>query len=95
MISWSKYILLLFATTARRVKAQYHKAVRITESSTIKPAEVSMAISRTNPGAITAVSLAKPAQGEPRVTNYIYVTMDGGKTWKPSNPKSRTSHAKR
>jgi hypothetical protein len=60
--------------------AQSHKVVRITEAKANQPAEVSIAINPTNPNNIIGVSFQFASAGG--VSNFAYVTTDGGNTWK-------------
>jgi hypothetical protein len=61
--------------------AQDHRVVRVTDSNATSPAEVSLAINPKNPANIVGVSF-QYARKNPRVSNFLYVTKDGGKTWK-------------
>lgn len=68
----------------------FHRVVRLTDLR--GAVEASVAINPTNPNNIVVVSMAKPPEGTPRVTNYAYVTTDGGQTWKTvanPNPERR------
>lgn len=66
--------------------AQSNQVVRITEESAIQPAEVSIAINPTNPNNIIGVSFQYANPGG--VSNFAYVTTDGGKTWKTMATKN-------
>lgn len=71
----------------------FHTVVRITEPGAAFPAEVSVAVNPADPDNIVAVSLAAGAPGGPRVTNFAYVTADGGRSWHTvatPNPEGRT-----
>jgi len=61
--------------------AQSHRVVEVSDGDVRQPCEVSVAINPRNPDNIVVVGLAKPAAGKPRVTNYTFVTTDGGKNW--------------
>src|SRR5687768_2169813 len=54
----------------------------VTPASARRPAEVSVAINPTNPDHVVAVMMQGGAPGEPRVSNWVYASMDGGVTWK-------------
>jgi len=62
--------------------AQTHRVVRVTEPGAINPGEVSIAINPANPDNIIGTSLQYGRPPQPRASNYVYVSMDGGKTWK-------------
>jgi hypothetical protein len=62
------------------VFAQTHEVVRVSEVNANQPAEVSIAINPTNPNNIIGVSFQFAGPGG--VSNFAYVTTDGGKTWK-------------
>ncbi len=70
-----------------------HRVVRITEPGFPAPSEASVAINPTNPRNVVVVSLAAGPPGGPRITNYAYTTMDGGRHWTTvaqHNPDGRT-----
>lgn len=72
--------------------AQEHQVVRVTPPGLRAPAEVSAAINPANPDHIVLVSLAAGPPGGPRITNYAYVSGDGGQTWtvvSQPNPQGR------
>jgi hypothetical protein len=55
--------------------------VAVTPPDALRPAEVSVAISPSNPDHVIAVLLQAGKPGEPRVSNHAYVSIDGGRTW--------------
>jgi len=57
------------------------RVVRVTPPEAKGAVEVSVAINPTNPDHMIAVSIAN-IQGNPGITDYAYVTTDGGQTWK-------------
>ncbi len=71
-----------------------NKVVSITRSDALNPNEVSIAINPENPEQVTAVSMQRTfPDGKLGITNYAYVSFDGGKTWTtrtPPNPEKRT-----
>lgn len=69
-------LLLGFSTTFAQ------QVVRITDSSAINPAEVSIAINPKNPDNMIAASFQIGQPPKPRAGSSHYVTFDGGKTWK-------------
>src|SRR5215211_5260754 len=66
--------------------AQSNQVIRVSEARAIQPAEVSIAINPTNPNNIIGVSFQSGAPGG--VSNFAYVTTDGGKTWKTIKTKN-------
>jgi BNR/Asp-box repeat len=69
-----------------------HRVIRVTEPEAKGVAEVAVAINPTNPDHMIAVSIAQ-MKGFPGITDFAYVTTDGGKTWKtapcPNHNKRR------
>jgi imidazolonepropionase-like amidohydrolase len=66
--------------------------VRVTDADARGPCEVSVAINPTNPDCIMGVSLQQGRPNSPRTSNYVYLSNDGGKTWKnvpAANPAKR------
>ncbi len=83
-------LFLLFLPAPAATQSQ--RTVRVTEPGFPQPAEVSVAINPANPDNIVVVSLARGQPGGPRVTNFAYVTQDGGATWETvaaPNPEGR------
>ncbi len=90
--------VLLVASVAAMGEAQeppppQQTVVRVTEPGFPGPAELAVAINPGNPENVLIVSLAEgPADG-PRVTDYAYVSEDGGLSWvtvPQPNPEGRT-----
>lgn len=71
-------LLLVVASPAL---AQSHRTIQVSEPGLPFPAEVSVAINPANPNNIIVVSLALGPDGGPRITNYAYMTKDGGDSW--------------
>lgn len=70
-----------------------HRVVRITDPAARNPNEVSVAINPREPNTVIAVSRARGSGTAARSTNFIYVSRDGGLTWKTTpaqNPEQRT-----
>jgi hypothetical protein len=68
-----------------------HRIARVSDPDARGAVEVSVAINPTNPDHMVAVSIAR-MKAHPAVTNYAYVTQDGGRTWKTvpyPNPQKR------
>ena len=75
------WLLLVFASiSSLSIFPQTHRIVRISEKGAGNPAEVSVAINPKNPDNIIGVSFQYGKPGTARVTNWRYVTNDGGKT---------------
>jgi hypothetical protein len=77
--------LLLLALTAAVISAQSilaQRVVRVSAPDAINPAEVSIAINPKNPDNIVAASFATGRPPQARSGSYIYVSTDGGNTWK-------------
>ena len=73
--------------------AQSHRVVRMTEEGFRAPAELSVAINPTEPDNVVVVALAEGPPGGPRITNYAFVSRDGGRSWTTHlhpNPEGRT-----
>jgi hypothetical protein len=69
-----------------------HQVVRVTAPGARRPAEVSVAINPVNLDHVVGVSIQAGRPGEPRNSNYAYVSEDGGRTWKTvaaPNPHGR------
>jgi hypothetical protein len=67
--------------------------VRVTEEGFRSPAELSVAINPADPDNVVIVSLAAGPSGGPGITDYAYVSRDGGRSWYTvlqPNPDSRT-----
>ena len=80
-------LVSLLLISAPLVSAQTHRVVRITEPGALRPAEVAVAINPANPDNIVAASFQLGRTPLPRASSYVYVTMDGGQTWKTiANP---------
>ena len=83
--------LIFLLISAPSAYAQTHRVVRITEPDAIRPAEVAVAINPANPDNIVAASFQLGRPPQPRVSSYVYVTMDGGQTWKTiANPNPQS-----
>jgi hypothetical protein len=68
-----------------------HRVCQVSDPMAKGAVEVSVAINPTNPDHMVAVSIQATQKGNP-VTNYSYVTTDGGATWKTTpydNPLKR------
>lgn len=69
-----------------------HRVVRVSPPELRRPSEVSVAINPTDPDNVVVVALAAgPAHG-PRITDFAFVTRDGGATWSTAafpNPGKR------
>jgi hypothetical protein len=75
-------LFLFVCVCAFAVHAQTHTIVRVSKPGAVNPGEVSIAIDPANPDNIIGTSFqygASPQQA--RVSNYVYVSKDGGKTW--------------
>src|SRR5262249_14429881 len=69
-----------------------HQIVRVTDAEAKSPIEVCVAINPTKPDHIVAVSFQAGVKGEPRFSNYYYVSDDAGRSWKTvkaANPDRR------
>lgn len=75
-------ITATFASSGIASGAQSHRVIRITNADSLNPAEVAIAINPKNPDNIIAVSMQRSGLGGLPVSNYAYVTDDGGKRWK-------------
>ncbi len=63
------------------------RVARITPEGFPRPAELSVAINPTDPENLVVVSMAGGPPGGPSITNYAYVSRDGGRSWATvSNP---------
>src|SRR5688572_27714422 len=58
------------------------EVVDVTPASARRPAEVAVAINPNNADHIVAVMMHGGGPGEPRVSNWAYISVDGGMTWK-------------
>ena len=68
------------------------RIIDITPAEARRPAEVSIAIDPTNPTRIIAVLMQAGGPGEPRVSNWSYLSTDSGLTWRSArahNPEGR------
>lgn len=86
-------LLMVWPITSTELTAQLSHLTTITEVGAVNPNEVSVAIDPTNNDHIVAVSMqfAYP-DGKSGITNYSYVSEDGGKTWSTHanpNPERR------
>lgn len=82
---------LIFTCLGPQIFAQ--KVFRVSDPDAVNPAEVSIAINPKNPDNIVAASFQAGRPPRPRYASYIYVSMDGGKTWKTlpvEDPKGLT-----
>ena len=76
-----------------RADAQHPRVVRISGDTLARPAEVAVAINPTDPDNIVAVGLAEGRSAGVGITNYAFVTVDGGERWvtvPAPNPNART-----
>jgi len=67
--------------------------VRVTEEGFRSPAELSVAINPADPDNVLIVSLAAGPPDRPGITDYAYVSRDGGRSWVTNlqpNPEGRT-----
>ncbi len=83
----------LLGLTGLAAVTQSHRVVNVTDASAMRPGETSIAINPKNLDNIIGVSMQGGRPGGPRVSNYAYVTSDGGKTWKTiaaHNPRALT-----
>lgn len=74
-------------------KGPLHRVVRVSGPEARNPVEASVAIDPTNPDHIVAVSMQPGKKGEPSTSNFAYVSIDAGRTWKTAahhNPHKRT-----
>lgn len=81
-VAKSTNIFLLLCACAAFGHAQTHRIVRVSAPGALNPGEVSIAINPTNPDNIVATSLQYGVPPQPRVSNYVYVSMNGGNSWK-------------
>ncbi|MEJ2677793.1 MAG: sialidase family protein [Gemmatimonadota bacterium] len=61
--------------------AAAQQVVRVSGPEITNPGEVSVAINPANPDNVVITSLADGGPAGPRVTDYAYVSMDGGQHW--------------
>src|SRR2546421_10945390 len=78
-------ILILLSFYAHYAQAQ--RVVRVTEPTAIQPAEVAIAINPKNPDNLVGASFQTARPPLPLAGSFIYVTMDGGLTWKTVAPQ--------
>jgi len=62
--------------------AQTHRIVRVSAPGALNPGEVSIAINPMNPDNIVGTSFQYGVPPQPRVSNYVYVSTNGGNSWK-------------
>lgn len=70
-----------------------HQVVRVSDTLALNPVESSVAIDPGNRDRMIAVSYQTGFAKPPRTTGYIYVSHDGGRTWRnerAANPLGRT-----
>ncbi len=73
--------------------APTHLVVPVSGADARRPAEVAVAINPQFPDQVVAVSIQGGRPGTARVTDFVYVSDDGGRTWKTSaaaNPHGRS-----
>lgn len=95
MIRMAAFAMLIVALAAgaRDEKAPAQTFVRLSGPNDRNPVEVSIAINPTNPDNIVAVSYQQGLPAGPRTSNFIYVSIDAGRTWTSqpaANPDART-----
>lgn len=87
-------VLVWFPFVALAQESFPNKVVQITRDDADRPNEVSIAINPGNPEQVTAVSMQRRfPDGRPGITDYAYVSFDGGLTWTTRtmpNPDRRT-----
>ena len=91
-------VVLLVSTVAalggdQTVGMPQQTVVQVTEPGFLAPAELSVAINPVDPEEVVIVSLAAGPPGGPRITDYGYVSHNGGLDWATvplPNPESRT-----
>jgi len=74
-------------------RAAAHRVFRVSDALAMNPVESSVAIDPANRDRIVAVSYQTGFAKAPRTTGYIYVSDDGGRTWRNEravNPLGRT-----
>ena len=86
--------LLTPGTTLSDDEPSGHWVVRVTDPEARNPCEVSVAINPKHPGHVIGVSMQASRPGGPRTSNYLYVTEDGGRTWKsvPRRTRAKRVH---
>ena len=84
-VAWLGLAALALAAVTQLVPSTQPHGVRVvdlTPADARRPAEVSVAINPTNPDHAIAVLLQAGGPGEARVTNWSFVSHDGGLRWK-------------
>ncbi|MDQ3069657.1 MAG: glycoside hydrolase [Acidobacteriota bacterium] len=86
-------VTLAAALVLQPVPAPAHRVVRVSDALAVNPVESSVAIDPGNRDRMIAVSYQTGLPRPPRTTGYIYVSHDGGRTWRnerAANPLGRT-----
>lgn len=82
----------LLGLGARLSVGESQETVRMSNAGARQPSEVSVAINPREPQNIVAVSMQRGAAGQPRASDYAYVSRDGGRHWRTvpgHNPERR------
>jgi len=84
--------LVLIAGVLSTGGAAAQRVVRVSPAGLSNPGEVSVAINPARPDNVVITSLAQGGAGAPRITDFAYVSMDGGQHWSmvtTPNPEGR------
>lgn len=82
MTLWKKATSTLLLLSFYVSNAPAQRVVRVTDPDALHPAEVSVAINPKDPDNIIGASLQYGNAPKPPIVGYLYVSKDGGKTWK-------------